>query len=216
MEFNIQPIPQDKEHPWKWKINGQEVDVRHLEGESQYGRFKFGLHPKGFPVWGWYESGGGGAFTVPFARTPDGELLLGTIIEDRPNMGGQVHCAIGGFVDKGESHKKEAGAREAKEEAGITVNATPSPFGPDNCNRLYTWADVDNDEGNHTFFAELPFNTLTFLEEEQCWTLRPEIQGEISKGESGMIRLHPWRKAVEVCAGTIGRASLAQAIAHLL
>lgn len=93
--FEIKPIEPDQ-MTWTVKVDGKVIRPRLLEIDSDWGEFKLGLRPEGFHGWA-FRPGKSGAMTFPWARTPEGDILVGLIHEFRPNMGpGKVWCPMGG------------------------------------------------------------------------------------------------------------------------
>ncbi len=71
-----------------------------------------------------------------------------------------VWCAIGGFVDPGESHN-EAQAREAGEESRLDTAMAEELAGmATNANRAFFIADASTGEGVRAYGLALPFNWL--------------------------------------------------------
>lgn len=108
---------------WKLFIDDKEIPTVHSLklinpsiGELNYGKAQEG----DFDLWRFHEIGGGGSVILPFVIVND-ELYVGVIKQMRPNMGGEVYCAIGGFLKSGETHF-EAATRETLEELGFDPN----------------------------------------------------------------------------------------------
>ena len=175
MGFAKGPKPKG-DHAWRVYINGEEVQqIGFLQLVSvKYGEVTLGLRPEGYVSWVYCEPKGGGAVTLPFTRMPDGQLLVGLLQENRPNMGAKpVWCVIGGFltVVSGETHD-EAQVREAGEEAGLdSSKAFKLPGLPGNSNRLFFVADPSRDEGIHAYALELAWADR-FEKDGETWKLR--------------------------------------------
>lgn len=141
-------IPDDHKRDWTVIVDGKRVEVSILELHSRFGDFYYGLRSEGFDGWVFHERGGGGSFTIPYAWTPEGELRVGLVLEERPNMSAQpVLCAIGGFIDSGETHD-QAQIREAREETGLDAQRSTKLEGlPANSNRFFFVANPYAGEG---------------------------------------------------------------------
>lgn len=213
MAFEMVQIPEGKGRGWTVFINGKEQQVGKVEITSKFGALTYGLRPEGYDGWVFREEGGGGAVTVPYARTPNGELLVGLLLEKRTNMGDEpVWCAIGGFIDQGESHDK-AQSREAAEETGLdTAKAKELPGMNTNANRAFFIADASAGEGVHAYGLLLPFDWL-------------EADGESSKlkdaallgyKKAGDVRFFRWREAIGRSPDALARSAIAQLLASVL
>lgn len=217
MDFEIKDIPEGHKCGWSVMVDGEQVDVRKVEITSRYGILTYGMRPEGYDGWAFAEPGGGGAITIPLSMMPNGELLVGMILEDRPNMGGKRWCAIGGFKEPGESALSTA-VREAFEETGYNIGMSEVQQlegQPGNFNRLFSVSDPENDEGVHAFVSFLPFNLLT--EFEDGYGFREDVGGEdrkvlLSKGD-GHVRFMPWRKAALACSDVLFSHGLMQVLA---
>lgn len=218
MDFEVKPIPDGAKRGWTVRVNGEErQDVHSLElTHAQFGRLAFGLRPEGYDGWVFVETGGGGSVTLPWARTPKGEVLIGLRRESRKNMGGDRWCVIGGFKEPGESHR-EAQVREAQEESGLdATKAGELPGLPTNANRAFFVANPDAEEGVHAFDLQVPFSWLELAEpEHEVYTLLAGVeQANLPKPEQ--IRFFPWRMAVQVTADGLARAAIAQLLTSVL
>lgn len=157
---------------------------------------------------------GGGSVTIPYAHTPEGELLVALIKEQRANMGEEaVWCVIGGFIDPGETHR-QAQAREAAEEAGIrTTSARQLPGLCTNANRAFFVADAAAGEGVHAYGFEFPFNLLEV--EGSNYKLKDSalIVG-IKKPDD--LRFFPWRNAIISTPDALARSAIAQLLVAMI
>jgi len=214
MAFEIVAIPEDKGRGWTVLINGKEQQVGKIEITSKFGTLSYGLRPEGFDGWAFREEGGGGAVTVPYARTPDGELLLGLVREKRANMGAEpVWCVIGGFIDPGESHE-EAQTRETAEETGLDATRAEELTGlPANANRAFFVADAFGNEGVHAYGLELPFDQLE--EDGESWQLKnAALLAGFKKVDE--VRFFPWKDAIKRSPDALARSAIAQLLAAVL
>lgn len=214
MDFNMSQIPKDKVRGWTVLVDGEKVQAGKVEIMSKFGVLVYGLRPEGYDGWAFREQGGGGAVTIPYTHTPDGELLVGLLLEKRANMGDQpVWCAIGGFIGFGESHQ-QAQEREAAEESGLNATKAEEFVGmATNANRAFFITDASIGEGVHAYSLSLPFEWL-------------EADGESFKlknvallpgfKKSGDVRLFPWRTAVELSPDALARSAIAQLLASVL
>jgi ADP-ribose pyrophosphatase YjhB (NUDIX family) len=214
MSFKMVPIPKEKGRGWKVIIDGEERVVGQIELQSKFGTLTYGLRPEGYDGWVFREQGGGGVVTVPYSRTPDGELLVGLLMEKRANMGdGYVWCVIGGFIDPGETHK-QAQVRETAEEAGLNAVTAMELAGPHtNANRAFFVADADAGEGVHASALSLPFDLLEA--DDSIFKLKDAAVLPGFK-KAADVRFFPWRVAVGITADALARAAIAQLVAAKL
>lgn len=215
--FEISTIPEDRECGWTVLIDGEPTRVGKLEiVHEQYGTLSYGMRPEGYDGWAFAENGGGGSISIPFARSPEGELLVGFILEPRLNMGGKRWCAIGGFKEPGES-PLSAAIRESFEEVGYDFSdrIVQLEGAPGNFNRLFSVSDPKQDQGVHAFGAKIPFALLEKYEDG--YGFRQDVSSEdrkalLAKGD-GHVRFVPWKKAALQCADVLFSHALAQLLA---
>jgi len=183
--------------------------------ESRFGTLTYGRRPEGYDAWVFRETSGGGAVTLPYAVTPEGEILVGLLPEKRPNMGSMpVLCVVGGFVEPGETHEK-AQAREAEQEAGInTVKAKKLGGVGINPNRAFFVADPGAGEGVQAFGLQLPFNMLE-ADDDLCWKLKSANELASVKKASD-LRFFRWRHAAHLSPDGLALAAIAKLIAEVL
>jgi len=131
---------------------------------------------------------------MPWATTPNGDLLVGLLLEKRLNMGGDVLCVIGGFVKPDESHQKAA-EREEEEEASIQSNDGPLAGVPINSNRLYFQANPQKDEGVHSYHVQVPFTDLTPANKHPNWYTHSRWQ---PKNGAELVFM-PIEEAAQIC-----------------
>lgn len=179
--------------------------VRHIELVSKWGKITWGKRPEGFEGWSFQEPGGGGTVTIPWARLPGGEILVGMIPELRSNMGETLRwCAIGGILEPEESHRA-GGIREAGEESGLdTSTAKLLPGSPIVNERLYFVADPTKGEGNH--FYQMPISGDNLEPAEYgTWKATPGVLK--AKGESD-LRFFPWKTAARMTSDSLMTAAI--------
>lgn len=211
--FKMQPIPSAKARGWTVKIDGKEQTVGLIELESKFGKLTYGLRPEGYDAWVFREAGGGGAVTVPYARTPEGELLVGLLLEKRANMGDEpVWCVIGGFLNKGETHQ-QALVRETAEESGLDAAKASELHGlRSNSNRAFFVADAKN-EGVLAGGLMLSYDELEA--DGRNWKLKDAALLAGFK-KAGDVRFFRWRDAIRVTADALARSAIAQLLAAVL
>lgn len=203
----IGSIPADKKTGWTVLIDGQPQQVEKIEISSKFGTFTYGLLSAGYDAWLFYEPGGGGAVTVPYAFNEAGELFIGLLPENRKNMGGVFPCVIGGFLDPGETHS-QAQSREADEEAGLVIKAKQLPGLPTNSNRAFFVTDVAAGEGVTAYGIKIPFE---FLEPNGSggWRLKKD-ENLPNYTKSASVEFLPWKEAILSTPDTLARSAIAQ------
>lgn len=215
MFFEIGEIPSGKKRGWTVFIDGVEQDVKLIKISSKFGALTYGLRPEGYDGWAFCEQGRGGAITLPYTFTSSGDLLVGLVAEQRPNMGDvPVYCAIGGFVEPCESHQT-AQAREVAEEAGLdSAQAKELEGVPSNSNRAFFVADALAQEGVHAFGLRLPFERFKKDTGESWKLMSATFLPGFKKADD--IRFFPWKVAVHTSPDALARAAIAQLIAEVL
>jgi len=214
MPFEMNQIPEDKRRGWTVLVDGEERKVGLVEIRSKFGTLMYGMRPEGYDGWAFREQSGGGAVTVPYTRTPEGEILVGLLLEQRANMGDKpVWCTIGGFVNPGELHQ-QAQARETAEEIGLDVAKAKELAGmATNANRAFFVADANAGEGVRAYSLSLPFGWLEADGESFKLKDAALLSGFKKAGE---LRLFPWRNAVGLSADALARSAIAQLLATVL
>lgn len=205
---------EEKGRGWRVFIDGKECKVGIIEISSKFGMLTYGLRPEGYDSWVFREQGGGGAVTVPYARTPEGELLVGLLLEKRANMGDQpVWCAIGGFINPGETHET-AQKRETAEEGGLDAAKAEELAGmATNANRAFFVADASAGEGVRAYGLSLPFSWLE-LDGESYKLKDAALLSSFRKASD--VRLFPWREAIYKSPDAFARSAIAQLLAKVL
>ena len=202
---------------WTVTVDGKIVTPRHIEISSRWGTLAWGAkletgREKRCEGWSFAEAGGGGAVTIPYVLH-NGTTLVGMILEDRPNLGSKAAwCAIGGFIDPGESHR-EAQAREAAEEAGVDTEKARELAGlPATQDRLYYVSDIEKGEGLHTYALEMSMDALEA--DGDHWRLK-EGAGAGFKAPA-LVGFFPWRTTVQMSPDVCLRSGVALLLAELL
>lgn len=189
-----------------WKIK----TVRFLELKSKFGTLRYGKRPEGFDAWTFEYPGG--AVTVPYAFTPDNELLVALVREARANIeGGAMFNAIGGFVKPNEA-VEEAQTRASEAETGL-VREAEMLSGPHSvADRAFFVSNPETGQGcNRVFGMELPFAELIPAE---GGGYAVASLGDFKKADD--VRFFPWREAVQKTPDGIARAAIAQLLAAKL
>jgi len=210
--FSIAPI-QDTPRTWKVIADGIEIKPQLLTISSDpYGTLTLGLRPEGFHGWA-FKPKNGGVMTIPWSKTPTGEILIGLIHEHRPNMGNiKTWSPPGGFIDGGES-PTEAAQRESLEEGGLDTKAAEKlPGLPVNSDRLYFTQDPHLGEGMQFFAMNIPFNSLELVGEKE-W--KPK-KGVINHKKESDLYFLPWRNAVLLSADSLALSGITRLLSVLL
>lgn len=213
MSFDMKGVPSEKVPGWEVKIDGEVRRVGLVEVSSKFGTLTYGLRPEGYDSWVFRETGGGGAVTLPYAMAPDGSLLVGLLLEKRPNMGEvSAWCVIGGFVNPNESHVA-AQTREGTEESGLdTAQAGQLPGLGTNSNRAFFVADATT-EGVKAYGLIVPFGSLE--PEGNGFKLKPDTQ-MLDPKKVANVRFFPWKDAVRLTADALARSAIAQLLTAVL
>jgi len=186
---------------WRIFLDGQEIFPAMLGAVSQFGRVIYGrlTEKKRSDGWWFWENGGGGAVVLPYAFTPENDLLVGVLLENRPNLGEKpVWCVVGGFVDENETHH-QAQVREAGEEIRLDTSQAKL-LGRFASNRGFVKADLPAGEGTHAFGVEVLFDQLGEASESGSRLL---------KGGPKNFRFFPVAKAIELSHDGLALAAIA-------
>jgi ADP-ribose pyrophosphatase YjhB (NUDIX family) len=185
-----------------------------IEIESKFGNLTYGLRPEGYDAWVFRQTGGGGEVTLPFSYSPNGQLLIGLVKENRANMGEDpVWCIIGGFVGPKEL-QGEAQVRRAADEAGLDTRKARKIGGANpNCNRLFFVVDAKSNEGDVGFALMIPPDHLE--PDGDCWKLsNTALLPDYKK--TSEVRFFPWRTIAKICPDGIANSVLLKFIAEVL
>lgn len=201
---------------WEIFLDGQRVDAGEviLRHPTLGLSIELGLRPEGYQGPVVIESGGGGSVTLPWFRHPDtGEVMVGLLMETRPNMGGPVLCITGGMVAVGETHDQTA-EKEGKEEGGFEAPVVELPGAALNNNRLFWVADPKKGEGVHCYAVEAPLEAVEFAEGITTQAMfRP---GMTFGKKPGAVTFMPWRVAIRETADDLAVAAIARLLAEVL
>jgi hypothetical protein len=214
-EFKIVPLDDPAKRSWIVKFDGKELTAQpnlvEIEDEMR-GKITIGQWPQGFHGWA-FDPHTDGTVTIPWSRSPAGELYVGLIHEQRSNMGPEkIWCPLGGSVERGESFR-DAEKRESMEEGGLDTSGSVSlPGLPINADRAYYIQNPHKGEGLHVFGLEIPF---MMLEPDDSEILRPRAGTIVSTRESE-LRFMPWKKATALSADGVALAGIARLLSVLL
>jgi len=200
---------------WNVVVDGEEIQVSLLELQHpKFGKLVYGQRPEGYDAWVYFEPGGGGAITFPYFLYED-EVYVGILPEKRVNMGEKkVLCAMGGFVDPGETHAQTQ-IRESDEESGLdTSKAVLLEGSALNVNRAFWVTDPENDEGVHIYAFELSFKEMREVKNGGHYILRQD-SGLQDVGKIGHLIFLPWKKAVQRSPDALVSAGIARLLAKL-
>ncbi len=213
--FSMSPLEDETKRGWQVLADGEEIHPKLLQLVSKYGTLTLGVRPEGYQSWCWKEAGGGGAVTILFSYSPEKKLYVGTVPEDRPNLGGVRLCAIGGMAESGRT-KAELQQVETEEEAGVDTAKAVLLSAPKVNDRLFFIADAQEDEGVHFYAFELPFEHLVENSDES-YRLRPDasvIDPERDRKREGLV-FWPWYQAVHQSPDILVSAAVGLLLAHL-
>lgn len=201
----LPPIPAGMQKGWGLRIDDKPVDCRSARLDSKFGTWSYGMHPHGYDGWWFAEFGGGGVITLPYSVIDD-ILWVGLIEEDRPNLGGETLCAIGGYLDENEN-PETAARREAFEETGLSVPHFRLAGVPAASNRALFVADHRAGEGVKFYAAHVPQEALTPPTEGRRYWSPPR------KAEVGRVVFMDWRDAVMSSPDALALAAIARLLA---
>lgn len=210
MVFEIKPV-RHSQMTWEIRADGKVIRPRLLEFWSEWGHLRLGLRPEGFHGWA-YKPGKGCVLTIPWSRTPVGEILVGMIHENRPNIEGGVWSVPGGAVDAGESHE-QAARRETAEEAGIDTKGAAKLPGVDvNADRMLYIMSEGDEWGMRAYALEIPTRLLE-LSEGGRWLPKG---GLIKHAKECELVFMPWREAILLSADALALSAIARLLREVL
>jgi len=174
-----------------------------------WGEIHWGLRPEGFNGWAYISRPG--TLTIPWCKTPGGDVLIGIIREHRPNIG-NVWGVPGGAVDMGET-PNQAASREATEEGGIDASEAKKLPGADIIpDRMLCLQEKGKEWGIQAYGLEIPFESIEHLINDE-WRLK---DGVISrKGECEIVFL-PWKKATSLCSDGLALAGILRLLSEII
>jgi ADP-ribose pyrophosphatase YjhB (NUDIX family) len=217
----VRPIadPDLPRREWRVEVNGKElVDPRLVElVHPRIGTLTYGWTPGGYDGWCFHEHRGGGAVTVPFARSGE-TLVVGVIREERFNQGGVVLNVPRGFLELGEAHR-DAASRELSEETSLG-DLRVFPLIGAALNPNSSFFDTSGlDEGVRVFACEVPSGWLVtdgagLAVRDEC--LDGSVAAQIAKTREkiGALRFLPWREAVAL-GDMFTVAAVARLVVHV-
>jgi len=217
----LAPIAKDARRSWKLTIDGSEVlavSTLTLE-DPRFGALAYGMSEMGFDTWSFRESGGGGVVSLPFVIV-EGALLVGVVVQKRPNQGGEVPNAPRGFLDPDEA-SASAAARELAEETGLAMTIVALEGEPANPNSTF-FDTSEAGAGVRFFAAELHPQQMTTKDGETIVDPRHLQAGEAGEAGEAARRLEaisklvfiPWVEAARV-GDMFTVAGVARLLAHL-
>jgi ADP-ribose pyrophosphatase YjhB (NUDIX family) len=215
MHVPISPLEDETERVWKVYADGVEIKPQLLVVKSKYGEFTLGVRSEGYHGILYQEPSGGGAVTIPYCVLPNDRLVVGLVFEDRANLGNTpTPCALGGFLEAGESHDKTQ-ARESAEEGGIdTQGASPLPGCPVIQDRAWYVADIKGGEGVRLYGLKIPYSDLEVHDAfKNTYCLRPEKLADTRL--AGALVFLPFREAVLQTPDTVAHSLLLRLLIDL-
>lgn len=217
MDFEMKVLEKGDKKGWTAEVRAKLLglsriirDVRFFELKSKFGTLRYGKRPEGYDAWTFEYPGG--AVTVPYAFTPENELLVALVREARANIeGGALFNAIGGFVKPNET-VEDAQVRASEAETGLLREAEMLPGPHSVADRAFFVSNPDTGQGcNRVFGMQIPFAELVPAEEGGYAVAS---LGDFKKADD--VRFFPWREAVQRTPDGIARAAIAQLLAAKL
>lgn len=207
--FKMKPIPPDcRNRGWKVFVDGVELQNPGLVQivSPRFGELTYGLRPEGYDSWTYTNPDN--VVTVLYSIGKgeySGLVLVGFVRENRPNMGGEVLCVVGGFTDPGET-LVQAQARERSEESGLTGQAVPvgDTIVAD---RLFWDSSEPGKGGVQTFVQKVPFGDLVQAD-AGVWKLKEGSSHLMDFKKGGLLEFRPWGEMVTQTRDGIGLAAL--------
>ena len=121
--YEMQPVPETKDRGWTLTVDGETIEAKKftLINERFGSQVEYGMRPEGYD--GFVIRERGGAVTLPYMVSPEGQILVGLIDEYRPTTGrDSILNAPRGMANIGESREQTA-LRELEEETGFSDKA---------------------------------------------------------------------------------------------
>ncbi|MEI6627173.1 MAG: NUDIX hydrolase [bacterium] len=212
-QFQMKQIPESAKRAWKATATdcaGRSVELLpgQLEIESKFGILTYGKHPMGYDTLSFHENDGGGAVTLFYSYGEDGQLLLGLLLENRPNLGPKpVLCIVGGFVDPGENHSQTQ-KREAAEETGIKSNhAMPIPGKKFASNRSFSVL-ANEKEGIAAYALFVNENDIERNPIGECYCITKSSSLKVSEKLRQKLLFLPYNEAINMTVDGIALATI--------
>lgn len=211
LENKLGTISVGANHAWTLKVDGEDEPFSHVKlVNEKFGvGLELGLRPEGYPGPALYEKGG--AITIFYSYSEDGELLVGLLSKQRPNLDVKpILEAVGGLVDPGETHSS-AQVRETEEESGVTMRAEEIP-GFTAWNRLYQFANLTTGEGaGKRYVLKIPFSMLEKRDGKYFFSAKAINRYKLS---ADIVFLR-WDEASLLCPDNIALGGIAALLATL-
>lgn len=213
MDKRLRIIPEEKKdsHAWQVEVDGKLISFYHARifNENYQLGMEVGLRAEGYVGPAFYEKGG--VITILYTYH-EAELLIGLLLENRPNLSAEpVLDAVGGMVDPEESHE-HANERETEEEAGVKMQAEPIS-GYTTWNRLFNFADLKTGAGTvKRYVLEVPFS---FLEKQDDASFRFSSLAIKTHGFKAKVVFLPWLEAAEKTPDLIAHGGILGLLAKL-
>jgi ADP-ribose pyrophosphatase YjhB (NUDIX family) len=207
-------VPDDLNRGWAVKIDGVESDARLVEiSSARFGTVTYGeRNGEGFDTFTYKPIDGNGAVTLPYSYDDQDRLLIGLLLEERPNLSDElVPSIVGGFKEPGESAQGTQ-VREADEETGLdTVAAHKLPGLPVVQDRFF-W-HTNPGEGVESHALEIAHSRIE-QSDDGYWRLKPTGDADLVAKQRLLVFM-PAAKAIIDSPDAMARAAIAQLLVFL-